>query len=170
MSAGNPQSCLHIHADHLAPNDWTLLSSFVFLLPPFSVFLRASKTIWTWTQKLWLKPSQDSHVRTHKNAAETQFNTITQCINKAVMVLGSPWLWLVQMHTLIRCQGCQAKSWLWGSLWQDSIIFGLNGATVFQPWPSNTASLPFSKSTSRLMPCGFTLIDKSSHAPSTYLR
>lgn len=137
----------------------------------FSLHFQYFSELRKWLEpRNWLIPSQDSHVHTHRKAAEAQFNTITQCINKAVMVLGSPWLWLVHTPTLIQCQGCQAKSWLWGSLWQDSIIFGLNGATVFQPWPSNTASLPFSKSTSRLMPCGFALIDKSSHVPSTYLR
>lgn len=102
----------------------TLVQFLVFFSLHFQYFSELRK--WFRLEpKNWLIPSQDSHVHTHKNAAETQFNTITRCINKAVMVLGSPWLWLVHTHTLIRCQGCQAKSWLWGSLWQDSIIFGL---------------------------------------------
>lgn len=93
----------------------------------------------------------------------------------AAMVVNSPWLCLVSMlsvslslthtHTqLIQCQCTQAKPWLWGSLWQDSIGFGPNGATV---WPNNTGSLT-SGSVSRLMPCGFALIDESNHTLCTF--
>ena len=142
------------------------------LSPPFTVILRALGAIWTLTHVCTLCPfipSQDSLVHTR---TETQFNTVWWMWFQGAPAQLLRWLIVhgfALLHTqLIQCQCNQAKSWLWGSLWQDSIsVFGPNGGHCVPALTSHTGSLT-SGSASRLIPCGFALIDGSNHNLSAF--